>query len=45
MARQLFEFRTGFRDGSWSNLMDQTVATLTVADIVDLVAYLASLEP
>ncbi len=45
MARQLFEFRTGHRDGSWSELMDQTVAALTVSDIVDLVAYLASLDP
>ena len=45
MARQLFDFRTGHRDGSWSPLMAQTVARLSVADIVDLVAYLASLDP
>lgn len=45
MARQLFDFRTGHRNGAWSDLMDRTVAELTVADIVDVVAYLASLEP
>jgi cytochrome c553 len=45
MARQLFDLRTGHRDGAWSDLMDRTVADLTVADVVDVVAYLASLEP
>jgi len=45
IARQLYDLQTGVRDGAWSDLMDATVANLTVADIVDLVAYTASLEP
>lgn len=45
MARQLYDLQTGVRDGAWSDLMDATVANLTVEDIVDIVAYTASLEP
>lgn len=45
LARQLYDFRTGSRNGLWSDLMDQTVAQLTHRDVVDLVAYLASLTP
>ena len=45
MARQLYDLQTGMRDGAWSDLMEASVAELTVADIVDIVAYTASLEP
>ena len=45
MARQLHDLQTGARNGLWSDLMDAAVANLTVEDIVDIVAYTASLEP
>ena len=45
MARQLWDLKTGVRDGAWSDLMDAAVANLTLEDIVDIVAYTASLEP
>ena len=45
VARQLYDFQTGMRNGTWSDLMDAAVANLTVADIVDIAAYTASLEP
>ncbi len=45
MARQLHDLQTGARNGAWSDLMNAAVANLTVADIVDIVAYTASLEP
>ena len=45
IARQLYDLQTGVRDGAWSDLMDATVANLTVEDIVNIVAYTASLEP
>jgi cytochrome c553 len=45
MARQLYDLQQGNRDGAWSDLMDRAVKDLTVADIVAIVAYTASLEP
>jgi cytochrome c553 len=45
MARQLYDLQTGARNGAWSDLMDRAVRDLTVEDIVDIVAYTASLEP
>ncbi len=45
LARQLYDFRTGNRKGLWSELMDETVARLSHRDVVDLVAYVASLKP
>ena len=45
MARQLYDLQTGVRDGAWSDLMDAAVKDLTLKDIVDIVAYTASLEP
>ena len=45
MARQLYDLQQGNRDGAWSDLMDRAVMNLTVADIVDIVAYTASLDP
>jgi cytochrome c553 len=45
MARQLYDLQQGNRDGAWSDLMDEAVRSLTIGDIVDIVAYTASLEP
>lgn len=45
MARQLHDLQTGVRNGAWSDLMNAAVESLTVADIVDIVSYTASLEP
>ena len=45
MARQLYDLQQGNRDGAWSDLMDAAVMDLTVKDIVDIVAYTASLDP
>ena len=45
MARQLYDLQTGVRNGAWSDLMDATVANLTIEDIVNIVAYTTSLEP
>ena len=45
MARQLYDLQQGNRDGLWSDLMDRAVIDLTAEDIVDIVAYTASLDP
>jgi cytochrome c553 len=45
VARQLYDFQTGARNGAWSDLMDAAVADLTTEDIVDIVSYTASLAP
>lgn len=45
MARQLYDFKLGTRNGTWSDLMDAAVKNLTVEDIANLVAYTASLAP
>jgi cytochrome c553 len=45
MARQLYDLQQGSRDGAWSDLMNAAVRNLTVRDIVDIVAYTASLDP
>ena len=43
LARQLFDFQQGTRNGAWSPLMDAVVEKLTGDDIINLTAYLASL--
>ena len=45
VARQLYDLKTGARNGAWSDLMDAAVANLTAADIVNIAAYTASLAP
>lgn len=45
LARQIYDFQTGNRKGLWSPLMVGVVAGLTTEDIVNLTAYLASLDP
>jgi cytochrome c553 len=44
-ARQLYDFKSGTRDGRNAAAMKPVVARLTDQDIVDLTAYIASLQP
>jgi cytochrome c553 len=44
-ARQLYDFKSGTRDGRFAAIMKPVVARLTDQDVVDLTAYVASLEP
>jgi cytochrome c553 len=44
-ARQLYDFKSGTRDGRNSAAMKSVVANLTDQDIVDLTAYITSLQP
>jgi cytochrome c553 len=43
IARQLFDFQAGARNGSMGRLMKPVVANMTNADFVNISAYLASL--
>ena len=45
IARQLYSFQHGLREGAWSDLMAEAVADLTTEDLIALSAYAASLEP
>ena len=45
MARQLYDFKTGKRDGRNAVAMKPVVSQLNDQDIVDLTAYIASLQP
>jgi cytochrome c553 len=45
MARQIIDIQSGARNGPWSQLMKEPVRQLTNDDIVNVVSYLASLEP
>ena len=45
LARQLYDFQGGTRKGLWAPLMKEVVAGLTTEQIVELTAYIASLEP
>ncbi|MEZ5558615.1 MAG: c-type cytochrome [Pseudomonadales bacterium] len=42
VVRQLFEFKAGFRRGAMSGQMLPVVASLSVGDMIDLAAYLAT---
>jgi cytochrome c553 len=44
-ARELYDFKSGTRDGKNAAMMKPIVANLTDADIVDLTAYIGSLQP
>jgi cytochrome c553 len=44
-ARQLYDFKSGTRDGRNAIAMKPVVARLTDQDIIDLTAYIASLQP
>ena len=45
IARQLADMKEGKRRGAWTPLMTPVVASLRADDILNLAAYLASLEP
>ena len=45
LARQIYDIKLGTRNGVTAVLMKPVVANLTDADVVDLVAFLASLDP
>ncbi len=45
LARQIYDFQHGARHGSWSPLMKKAVEKLNDEDIVDITAYIASLQP
>lgn len=45
LVRQLWDFKQGTRKGEWSPLMQQVVGKLSVDDMIDVVAYIASLPP
>jgi LSD1 subclass zinc finger protein len=44
IARQLFDFQAGTRQGTWAPLMQGVVENLTADDMLHLSAYLASLN-
>ena len=45
IARQLFDMQAGTRHGEWSDLMKPVVAKLTEDDLVNLSAYVSSIQP
>jgi cytochrome c553 len=45
VVRQLYDIQSGARAGVATQLMKQTVANLTIDDMVSIAAYLASLTP
>ena len=44
-VRQLFDLQQGARKGEWSALMKASVEKLTIDDMINISAYLASREP
>jgi cytochrome c553 len=44
-ARQLYDFKSGARDGRNALAMKPVVARLTDQDVIDLTAYIASVQP
>ena len=45
LVRQLYDMQHGARNGQWAQLMQPVVARLSLADMVSLAAYAASLAP
>jgi cytochrome c553 len=45
IARQLVDMKEGKRRGAWTPLMMPVVAGMSAADILNVAAYLTSLEP
>lgn len=45
MMRQLYDMKVGTRRGLWAELMQPVIAGLSVEEMRDIVAYLASLTP
>jgi len=44
-VRQLYDFQSGARAGLLSPLMKESVARLSIEDMVSIAAYAASLRP
>ena len=45
LGRQLYDFKSGARNGAFAPLMKPVVEKLTTADMVDILAYVASRTP
>jgi cytochrome c553 len=45
VVRQLYDFKSGSRDGLWAPLMQAAVGELEIEDLVAIAAYTASLDP
>src|SRR5262245_17039603 len=45
MARQMYDMQAGARKGPWSELMKATVTSMSEAELLNIVAYAASLKP
>jgi cytochrome c553 len=45
LARQMHDMQQGARNGPWTQLMKPVVANLTDEELIDIVAYTASLKP
>jgi cytochrome c553 len=45
LVRQMYDFKTGNRQGVWSPLMKEAVGKLTTDDMIAIAAYAASLKP
>ena len=45
LARQMYDMQQGARKGLWTDLMKPVVAKLSEEDVLNLVAYSASLKP
>jgi cytochrome c553 len=45
VARQLYDMQQGTRSGSWTELMKPVAKDLSGEDLVDIAAYVASLQP
>jgi cytochrome c553 len=45
LVRQLYSYKHGLRNGSWSPLMRQVVASLSLNDMLNIAAYVGSLKP
>lgn len=45
IARQLYDMQRGTRNGNWTELMKSVVSNLTDDDMLNIAAYVSSLEP
>jgi cytochrome c553 len=45
LMRQMYDMQQGSRNGEWTQLMKPVVASLSNDDMLEIVAYVSSLEP
>ncbi len=45
MMRSMYDMKMGTRNGQMAQLMQPALANLTIEDMTDIVAYLASITP